>query len=435
MSEVPARVAIADLRAQVGRTAEIRGWLLRRRSSGKIHFLLLRDGTGVVQAVVSQQDVAGETFETAGRLPQESSLVATGQVREDARSPGGVELALVDLAVVQEADPYPITPKDHGVEFLMDHRHLWLRSGRQQAVLRVRAEVIRAMTDYLDGQGYLRVDAPILTPAAAEGTTTLFSTPYFDLGNAYLTQSGQLYNEAAAMAFGRVYCFGPTFRAEKSKTRRHLIEFWMLEPEAAFLELDGYMDLAEAFVANVVARVLDRCRGDLVTLERDLAPLERVVAPFPRISYDDALYVLARQGKTVAWGDDLGGDEETAVSHHFDRPVFVHRYPTRCKAFYMQPDPRRPEVVLGADLLAPEGYGEIIGGGERIHDLDLLRRRLAEHGLSEDVYRWYLDLRRYGSVPHSGFGIGIERTVAWICGLEHVRETIPFPRLLNRLYP
>jgi len=435
MSEVPARVAIADLRAQVGRTAEIRGWLLRRRSSGKIHFLLLRDGTGVVQAVVSQQDVAGETFETAGRLPQESSLVATGQVREDARSPGGVELALVDLAVVQEADPYPITPKDHGVEFLMDHRHLWLRSGRQQAVLRVRAEVIRAMTDYLDGQGYLRVDAPILTPAAAEGTTTLFSTPYFDLGNAYLTQSGQLYNEAAAMAFGRVYCFGPTFRAEKSKTRRHLIEFWMLEPEAAFLELDGYMDLAEAFVANVVARVLDRCRGDLVTLERDLAPLERVVAPFPRISYDDALYVLARQGKTVAWGDDLGGDEETAVSHHFDRPVFVHRYPTRCKAFYMQPDPRRPEVVLGADLLAPEGYDEIIGGGERIHDLDLLRRRLAEHGLSEDVYRWYLDLRRYGSVPHSGFGIGIERTVAWICGLEHVRETIPFPRLLNRLYP
>lgn len=435
MSEVPARVAIADLRAQVGRTAEIRGWLLRRRSSGKIHFLLLRDGTGVVQAVVSQQDVAGETFETAGRLPQESSLVATGQVREDVRSPGGVELALVDLAVVQEADPYPITPKDHGVEFLMDHRHLWLRSGRQQAVLRVRAEVIRAMTDYLDGQGYLRVDAPILTPAAAEGTTTLFSTPYFDLGNAYLTQSGQLYNEAAAMAFGRVYCFGPTFRAEKSKTRRHLIEFWMLEPEAAFLELDGYMDLAEAFVANVVARVLDRCRGDLVTLERDLAPLERVVAPFPRISYDDALHVLARQGKTVAWGDDLGGDEETAVSHHFDRPVFVHRYPTRCKAFYMQPDPRRPEVVLGADLLAPEGYGEIIGGGERIHDLDLLRRRLDEHGLSEDVYRWYLDLRRYGSVPHSGFGIGIERTVAWICGLEHVRETIPFPRLLNRLYP
>jgi len=435
MSEGPARVTIADLRAQVGRTAEIRGWLLRRRSSGKIHFLLLRDGTGVVQAVISRQDVADKTFDTAGSLPQESSLIATGQVREDARSPGGVELALVDLVVVQEAAPYPITPKDHGVEFLMDHRHLWLRSGRQQAVLRVRAEVIRAMTDYLDGQGYLRVDAPILTPAAAEGTTTLFSTPYFDLGSAYLTQSGQLYNEAAAMAFGRVYCFGPTFRAEKSKTRRHLIEFWMLEPEAAFLELDGYMDLAEAFLANVVARVLDRCRGDLVALERDLAPLERVAAPFPRISYDDALHVLARQGMTVAWGDDLGGDEETAVSRHFDRPVFVHRYPTQCKAFYMQPDPRRPEVVLGADLLAPEGYGEIIGGGERIHDLDLLRRRLAEHGLSEDVYRWYLDLRRYGSVPHSGFGIGIERTVAWICGLEHVRETIPFPRLLNRLYP
>jgi len=435
MPDAPPHVAIADLRAEVGRTAEIRGWLLRRRSSGKIHFLLLRDGSGVVQAVMSRQDVAGETFEIAGRLPQESSLIATGQVREDARSPGGVELALVDLVVVQEAEPYPITPKDHGVEFLMDHRHLWLRSGRQQAVLRVRAEVIRAMTDYLDGQGYLRVDAPILTPAAAEGTTTLFSTPYFDLGAAYLTQSGQLYNEAAAMAFGRVYCFGPTFRAEKSKTRRHLIEFWMLEPEAAYLELDGYMDLAEAFVVSVVARVLDRCRGDLAVLERDLAPLERVAAPFPRISYDEALQALARQGMTVAWGDDLGGDEETAVSRHFDRPVFIHRYPTRCKAFYMQPDPRRPEVVLGADLLAPEGYGEIIGGGERIYDLDLLRRRLAEHGLSEDVYRWYLDLRRYGSVPHSGFGIGIERTVAWICGLEHVRETIPFPRLLNRLYP
>ena len=435
MPDAPAHVAIADLRAQVGRTVEIRGWLLRRRSGGKIHFLLLRDGSGVVQSVMSRHDVAGETFDIAGRLPQESSLIATGQVREDARSPGGVELALVDLVVVQEAEPYPITPKDHGVEFLMDHRHLWLRSGRQQAVLRVRAEVIRAMTDYLDGQGYLRVDAPILTPAAAEGTTTLFSTPYFDLGAAYLTQSGQLYNEAAAMAFGRVYCFGPTFRAEKSKTRRHLIEFWMLEPEAAYLELDGYMDLAEAFVVSVVARVLDRCRDDLAVLERDLAPIERVAAPFPRISYDEALQVLAGQGMTVAWGDDLGGDEETAVSRHFDRPVFIHRYPTRCKAFYMQPDPRRPDVVLGADLLAPEGYGEIIGGGERIHDLDLLRRRLAEHGLSEDVYRWYLDLRRYGSVPHSGFGIGIERTVAWICGLEHVRETIPFPRLLNRLYP
>jgi asparaginyl-tRNA synthetase len=317
----------------------------------------------------------------------------------------------------------------------MDHRHLWLRSARQHAVLRVRAEVIRAMTDYLDARGYLRVDAPILTPAAAEGTTTLFETPYFDLGSAYLTQSGQLYNEAAAMAFGRVYCFGPTFRAEKSKTRRHLIEFWMLEPEAAYMELDEYMALAEEFVAGVVARVLDRCRAELAVVERDLAPLERVIPPFPRISYDDALRLLEDKGLRVPWGDDLGGDEETAVSAAFDRPVFVHRYPAQCKAFYMQPDPQRPEVVLGADLLASEGYGEIVGGGQRIHDLALLQRRLAEHGLPPDPYRWYLDLRRYGSVPHSGFGIGIERTVAWICGLDHVRETIPFPRLLNRLYP
>jgi len=435
MPDSPVPATVVGLRAHVGRDVEIRGWLLRRRSSGKIHFLLLRDGTGIVQAVMSRQDVPDETFDVAGRLSQESSLIVIGRVREDPRSPGGVELAVASLQVVQEAEPYPITPKEHGVEFLMDHRHLWLRSSRQHAILRIRAEVISAMTDYLDGQGYLRVDAPILTPAAAEGTTTLFATPYFDLGDAYLTQSGQLYNEAAAMAFGRVYCFGPTFRAEKSKTRRHLIEFWMLEPEAAFLELDGYMDLAEAFVVNVVARVLDRRREELAALERDLAPLERVTAPFPRISYDEALRVLAAKGMTVAWGDDLGGDEETAVSRHFDRPVFVHRYPTQCKAFYMQPDPRRPEVVLGADLLAPEGYGEIIGGGQRIHDLDLLRQRLAEHRLPEEVYRWYLDLRRYGSVPHSGFGIGIERTVGWICGIEHVRETIPFPRLLNRLYP
>ncbi|MDR7417574.1 MAG: asparagine--tRNA ligase, partial [Armatimonadota bacterium] len=336
---------------------------------------------------------------------------------------------------VHEAEPYPIGPKEHGVDFLMDHRHLWLRSSRQHAILKVRAEVIRAMTDYLDDLGYLRVDAPILTPAAAEGTTTLFATEYFDLGQAYLTQSGQLYNEATAMAFGRVYCFGPTFRAEKSKTRRHLIEFWMLEPEAAFMELDECMTLAEGFVAGIVGRVLDRCRAQLALLERDLAPLERVVAPFPRISYDEALRLLAEKGLQVRWGDDLGGDEETAVSAHFDRPVFVHRYPTQCKAFYMQPDPERPEVVLGADLLAPEGYGEIIGGGQRIHDPALLERRLVEHNLPAEAYRWYVDLRRYGSVPHSGFGIGIERTVAWICGLEHVRETIPFPRLLNRLYP
>jgi asparaginyl-tRNA synthetase len=435
MTAKPPLATIDTLPRHIGQEVELRGWLANRRSSGRIHFLLLRDGTGTVQAVMSKQDVPEDVFATADHLPQESSLILIGAVRADQRAPGGVEVTARSITVIQEAEPYPITPKEHGVEFLMDHRHLWIRSRRQHAILRVRAEVIRAMTDYLDSHGYLRVDAPILTPAAAEGTTTLFATPYFDLGEAYLTQSGQLYNEAAAMAFGRVYCFGPTFRAEKSKTRRHLIEFWMLEPEAAFLDLDGYITLAEDFVAYVVGRVLDRCRSELQIVERDVAPLERVVAPFPRISYDDALRLLADKGKVVPWGEDLGGDEETFVSQAFDRPVFVHRYPTRCKAFYMQPDPHRPEVVLGADLLAPEGYGEIIGGGERIHDLTLLRQRLAEHHLPEEVYRWYLDLRRYGSVPHSGFGIGIERTVAWICGIDHVRETIPFPRLLNRLYP
>jgi asparaginyl-tRNA synthetase len=428
-------VPVEALKQHIGKTVEVRGWLYNRRSSGKIHFLLVRDGTGIVQTVMSRAEVPEEVFAAADRLPQESSLILTGTVRADARAPGGVELAATSLRVLQEAAPYPITPKEHGIEFLMDHRHLWLRSGRQHAILRVRAEVIRAMTEYLDGLGYLRVDAPVLTPAAAEGTSTLFETSYFDLGSAYLTQSGQLYNEATAMAFGRVYCFGPTFRAEKSKTRRHLIEFWMLEPEAAFMELDGYMALAEEFVAAVVARVLERCGAELEALERDTAPLARVVAPFPRISYDDALGLLAEKGLRVPWGEDLGGDEETAISAHFDRPVFVHRYPAQCKAFYMQPDPGRPDVVLGADLIAPEGYGEIIGGGQRIHDLGLLERRLAEHNLPPESYRWYLDLRRFGSVPHSGFGIGIERTVAWLCGLEHVRESIPFPRLLNRLYP
>ncbi len=435
MTDRTAHRTIGALPGHVGEEVELRGWLQHRRSSGRILFLLVRDGTGQVQAVMSRQEVPEDVFAAAARLPQESSVIVTGVVRADHRAPGGVELTASSLRVVHEAEPYPITPKPHGVEFLMDHRHLWLRSSRQQAIMRVRAEVIRAMTDYLDGAGFLRMDAPILTPAAVEGTTTLFGTQYFDLGSAYLTQSGQLYNEAAAMAFGRVYCFGPTFRAEKSKTRRHLIEFWMLEPEVAYLDLEGYMALAEDFVCSVVVRVLDRARASLATLERDPAPLERVRSPFPRISYDEALGLLAEAGKPVAWGDDLGGDEETAVSQQFDRPVFIHRYPTRCKAFYMQPDPARPDVALGADLIAPEGYGEIIGGGQRICDLELLRTRLAEHGLSESTYQWYLDLRRYGSVPHSGFGIGIERTVAWICGIEHVREAIPFPRLLNRLYP
>jgi len=431
----PPWVFIDLLPQYVGQTVELRGWLYTRRSSGGIHFLLVRDGTGVVQAVINAKEVDAATFDRADHLPQESSLILTGAVRSDKRAPGGVEVTVRALAVLQEADPYPITPKEHGVEFLMDHRHLWLRSPRQHAIMRVRAEVIRAATAYLDGQGFLRVDAPILTPASVEGTTTLFETAYFDLGTAYLTQSGQLYNEAAAMAFGRVYSYGPTFRAEKSKTRRHLTEFWMLEPEVAYLDLDGYMDLAEGFVSAIVQDVLrDRAR-ELAVLERDLAPLRRVVPPFPRISYDEALEILQRAAKPVPWGEDFGGDEETVISAHFDRPVFVHHFPAACKAFYMQPDAARPAVVLAADLLAPEGYGEIIGGGQRIHDLALLEHRLAEYGLPRDVYRWYLDLRRYGAVPHSGFGIGIERTVAWICGLEHIREAIPFPRLINRLYP
>jgi asparaginyl-tRNA synthetase len=428
-------IRIEQAAAHAGRPVELRGWLYHKRSSGKIHFLLVRDGSGILQAVVVRGEVPEAVVAAAETLTQESSLIVRGTLREDRRAPGGYELSVSDLTVVQRAAPYPITPKEHGVEFLMDHRHLWLRSRRQHALMRIRAEVIRACTDFLDAEGFLRVDAPILTPAAVEGTTTLFETTYFDLGRAYLTQSGQLYNEAAAAAFGRVYCFGPTFRAEKSKTRRHLIEFWMLEPEAAFMTLDEYMALAERMVASVVARVLERRRPELEVLERDLRKLEAVQVPFPRLSYDAALERLAEAGQPVAWGDDFGGDEETLLARAFDRPVFVHRYPAQVKAFYMQPDPERPEVVLGADLLAPEGYGEIIGGGQRIHDAELLERRLEEHGLPKDVYRWYLDLRRYGSTPHSGFGLGIERTVAWIAGIEHVREAIPFPRLLNRLYP
>ncbi len=388
-----------------------------------------------MQAVLRDADADAETFARADHLPQETSLIISGVVREDRRAPGGVEVSVRSLRVMQEAEPYPITPKEHGVEFLMDHRHLWLRAPRQHAIMRVRAEIIRAATAYLDGQGFLRVDAPILTPASVEGTTTLFATDYFDLGKGYLTQSGQLYNEAAAAAFGRVYCFGPTFRAEQSKTRRHLTEFWMLEPEAAFLELEGCMDLAETVLSAIAQQVLERRAEDLKTLGRDLEPLRRVVPPFPRISYDDALSILQEEGKPVPWGEGFGGDEETVISSRFDCPVFVHRYPAASMAFYMQPDPDRPEVVLSADLLAPEGYGEIIGGGQRIHDLALLRRRLAEHGLPRETYQWYLDLRRFGSVPHSGFGLGIERTVAWICGLEHIREAIPFPRMLNRLTP
>lgn len=426
---------VEEAARHVGAEVEIRGWLHNKRSSGSIHFLQVRDGSGVIQAVMTPADVAAPVFAAADGLTQESAIIVRGVVRADARAPGGYELVVRDLRVVQLAEPYPITPKEHGVEFLMDHRHLWLRSRRQHALLRIRAEAIKAATEFLDGAGYLRMDTPILTPAAVEGTTTLFETPYFDLGRAYLTQSGQLYNEANAIAFGQVYSFGPTFRAEKSKTRRHLTEFWMLEPEAAYMVLDEYMDLAESLVCAIVAQVVEKRRAELGILERDIARLEAVRPPFPRISYDEALKRLATAGKPLPWGEDLGGDEETIISSAFDRPVFVHRYPAKCKAFYMEPDPARPELVLSADLLASEGYGEIIGGGQRIHSLALLEQRLREHQLPTDVYRWYLDLRRYGSVPHSGFGLGIERTVAWIAGIEHVREAIPFPRLLNRLYP
>jgi asparaginyl-tRNA synthetase len=391
-----------------------------------------------MQGVVVKSAVPEEVFERVKDLTQESSLVVTGKVRAEARAPGGYELDVAGVEVLQQVpveDPYPITPKEHGIEFLMDRRHLWLRSSRQHAIIRVRHEVIRAVRDYFDDHGFTLVDTPILTPAACEGTTTLFEVPYFDEEKAYLTQSGQLYNEATAMAFGKTYCFGPTFRAERSKTRRHLTEFWMVEPEMAFAALEDVMALAEDFVTSVVQRVLSSRRAELKTLERDVAKLEKVEPPFPRLSYDEAVERLQKKGSEIRWGGDFGGADETLLSEDFDRPIMVHRYPTVVKAFYMQPDAERPEVALGVDVLAPEGYGEIIGGGQRIHDLDLLLRRIQEHNLPREAFDWYLDLRKYGTVPHGGFGMGIERCVAWLCGLDHVRETIAFPRMLYRLRP
>ena len=417
-----------------GETVTLRGWLAGRRSSGKLHFLQVRDGTGTIQCVTAKADVSPDVFLLADHLPQESSLEVTGFVRADARSPIGFEIGVADLRVVQQAAEYPITPKEHGPAFLLDHRHLWLRSSRQHAILRVRAEVVRACREYLDGHGFLAFDAPILTPAACEGTTTLFPVGYFD-ETAYLTQSGQLYGEAGAMAFGKIYCFGPTFRAEKSKTRRHLTEFWMVEPEMAFAGLDEDMDLAEDFLAHVVQTVLANRRSELAALGRDTAPLERVGKPFPRITYAEALAILAQKGLPVAWGADLGGDEETALSSAFDRPVMVHRYPAEAKAFYMKADPTDPRLALCVDVLAPEGYGEIIGGGQREDDQVVLEEKIRAHDLPPSVLDWYVDLRRYGSVPHAGFGMGIERCVAWVCGLHHVRETIPFPRMLERMVP
>ena len=425
---------VADLGAADGRAVGLQGWVYNKRSSKKMVFLILRDGSGLVQCVASRADVGDELFEALAAVPQESAVRVTGVARADERAPGGYELGIQSFEVVSESEPYPITPKEHGVEFLMDHRHLWLRSSRQHAILRVRASIIHALRDFFDRRDFTLVDAPILTPNACEGTTTLFETPYFE-ERAFLTQSGQLYMEAAAMAFGKVYCFGPTFRAEKSKTRRHLTEFWMLEPEMAYATLDDVMRLEEEMLSEVVGRVLEERREELQRIERDTTRLSAVQAPFPRIHYDEAVQLLHEKGLPFEWGGDFGSPDETAIAEHFDRPVFVHHFPSAIKAFYMEPDPERPEVSLSVDCLAPEGYGEITGGGQRTASLELLDRRIAEHGLPAEAFGWYRDLRRYGSVPHAGFGIGIERTVAWICGLEHVRETIPFPRMLHRLSP
>jgi asparaginyl-tRNA synthetase len=427
-------VYIDDVGQHEGEEVTLKGWLYNRRSSGKLHFLQVRDGTGVLQCVVFKNDVPPEQFALADHLAQESSLIVTGTVRADPRAPLGFELSVKDLQLVQLAEAYPITPKEHGVAFLLDHRHLWLRSTRQHAILRVRSTIVRACRDYFDGKGFTLLDAPIFTPAACEGTTTLFATDYFG-EPAFLTQSGQLYAEAGALAFGKVYCFGPTFRAEKSKTRRHLTEFWMIEPEVAFMDLAGDMDLAEDFVEYVVQRTLRERRRELDALERDVALLERVRKPFPRMPYTEAVVLLQQKGVAVEWGADFGGDDETIISSAFDRPVMVHRYPVECKAFYMKADPDDPRVALCVDMLAPEGYGEIIGGGQREDDLETLQGKIAAHRLPPEAFGWYLDLRRYGSVPHAGFGMGIERMVAWICGLHHVRETIPFPRMLERLRP
>ena len=427
-------IRIAQIASFEGREVHLSGWLYNKRSSGKLHFLQLRDGSGIVQCVVFKGDVSEEVFELCSELSDESSIMVRGRVRKDPRAPIGFEIGVTGLECIHQARPYPVTPKSHGVAFLMDHRHLWLRSSRTTAILRVRSEVVKACRDFLEQRDFTLIDAPILTPAACEGTTTLFETDYFG-HPAYLTQSGQLYMEAAAMAFGKVYCFGPTFRSEKSKTRRHLNEFWMVEPEMAFCDLQGSMNLAEDMVTFVVSRVLERRREDLDLLERDVTRLEKIQKPFPRISYREAVDLLHAKGSDIQWGTDLGGDDETLVSDQFESPVLVHRYPLEIKAFYMKADPADGRLAMCMDMLAPEGYGEIIGGGQREDQLGALERRIDLHGLPKKSFEWYLDLRRYGSVPHAGFGMGIERVVAWICGLHHVRETIPFPRTLHRLYP
>lgn len=428
-------IRISDIKNYEGKEVEIKGWVYNKRSSGSIKFLIIRDGTGFIQATLLKSEIKEELFNKIDTINYESSIKITGLVREEKRSPSGYEILIKNVEIISIAeDNYPISLKEHGIGFLMDYRHLWLRSPRQNAILRIRAEIIKSIRNFLDQNDFILIDSPILTPAACEGTTTLFETDYFG-EKAYLTQSGQLYNEASAMAFGKVYCFGPTFRAEKSKTRRHLMEFWMVEPEAAYVDLEENNKIQENMVTYIVKQVLENKKIELDLLERDSSKLEIIKVPFPRISYDEAIEILKKDGSKVEWGDDFGGEDETILSQKYEKPIFIHRYPIKCKAFYMKPDPQRPEVALCADLLAPEGYGEIIGGGQRIDDYNLLANQIKEHNLPRENYEWYLDLRRYGSVPHSGFGLGIERTVAWICGLDHVRETIPFPRMLNKIYP
>ena len=431
------RIYIEDAGKHVGEDVTLCGWLHHKRSSGKIQFLMVRDGSGYIQGVLLKNAVSPEVFAAADGLTHESSIKVTGKVREDSRAPSGFEMDLTNVEIVQEVskdDPFPITPKEHGIEFLMDKRHLWIRSTRQRAILKIRHEIIKGVRDFFDENGFTLCDAPILTPAACEGTSTLFEVGYFD-ETAYLTQSGQLYSEATAAALGRVYTFGPTFRAEKSKTRRHLTEFWMVEPEVAYATVDDIMSLAEQMISFVVQRVVEKRQPELKALERDIAKLENIKPPFPRITYDDAVALLRKSGSEIEWGGDFGGGDETIISQQFDKPVMVHRYPTAIKAFYMEPDPQRAEVALCVDVLAPEGYGEIIGGGQRMSSYELLVQRLQEHDLPREAFEWYLDLRKYGSVPHAGFDMSIERAVTWICGLEHVRETIPFPRMLYRLKP
>ncbi len=425
---------ISEIAAHDGETVTLKGWLYNARSGGKIRFLMLRDGTGTIQCVASQADVGEKTFELIDTLTQESSIIVTGVPRADKRAPGGFELDVKHLELIGRADDYPISLKEHGTAFLMENRHLWVRSRRQVAILRLRHEIIRSIRDFFDNRGFTLYDTPIFTPSACEGTSTLFETEYFG-EKAYLAQSGQLYAESGAMALGKVYCFGPTFRAEKSKTRRHLIEFWMVEPEVAYLDLEGDMELAEDFISYIVERVLEKRQEELKTIERDTAPLEKIKKPFPRITYSECVDIINKAGHPFKWGDDLGGDEETIVSSQFDAPVMVHRFPAEIKAFYMKNDPEDERLALGFDMLATEGKGEIIGGGQREDDYDTLVKKIKAHNLPLEAFDWYLDLRKYGTVPHSGFGLGLERTVGWICGLPHVRETIPFPRMLHRLKP